>query len=84
MANIKQTVDLTQGTLSNLIVEDGKLKLPNVNAPTFTRNSIAYKSDGSQVAANQPRFDVIDGVLGLMVEEGTTNAIPHSSDGKFV
>jgi len=73
MANIKQTVDLTQGTLSNLIVEDGKLKLPNVNAPTFTRGSIAYKSDGSQVAANQPRFDVIDGVLGLMVEEGTTN-----------
>jgi len=75
MANIKQTVDLTQGTLSNLIVEDGKLKLPNVNAPTFTRSSIAYKSDGSQVAANQPRFDVIDGVMGLMVEEGTKNVI---------
>jgi len=79
MANIRQTVDLTQGTLSNLIVEDGKLKLPNVNAPTFIRSSIAYKSDGSQVAANPPRFDVIDGVLGLMVEEGTTNLVSNPS-----
>jgi len=41
MANIRQTVDLTQGTLINLIFENGKLKLPNVNAPTFTRDSIA-------------------------------------------
>ena len=84
MANIKQTVDLTQGTLSNLIVEDGKLKLPNVNAPTFTRDSIAYKSDGSQVAVNVPRFEQGKFGQAVMVEEGTTNAIPHSSDGKFV
>jgi len=73
MANIKQTVDLTQGTLSNLIVEDGKLKLPNVNAPTFTRNSIAYKSDGSQVAVNVPRFEAGKFGQAIMVEEGTTN-----------
>jgi len=73
MANIKQTVDLTQGTLSNLIVEDGKLKLPNVNAPTCIRSSIAYKSDGSQVAVNVPRFEQGKFGQAVLVEEGTTN-----------
>jgi len=80
MANIKQTVDLTQGTLSNLIVEDGKLKLPNVNAPTFTRSSIAYKSDGSQVAVNVPRFEAGKFGQGIMIEEGTTNKLLYSED----
>lgn len=36
---------------------------------TFTRNSVAYKSDGTSVTANQPRFE--NG--GVTVEEGTTN-----------
>jgi len=77
MANIKQTVDLTQGTLSNLIVEDGKLKLPNVNAPTFTRSSIAYKSDGSQVAVNVPRFEAGKFGQGILIEEKTTNLVTN-------
>jgi len=83
MANIRQTVDLTQGTLSNLIVEDGKLKLPNVNAPTFTRSSIAYKSDGSQVAVNVPRFEAGKFGQGILIEEGTTNLLPsNDAQGK--
>lgn len=39
----------------------------------FTRATVAYLSDGSQVAANVPRFETIDGRRGLLVEEGTTN-----------
>jgi len=40
-------------------VSDGKLLLPDPAAPTFTRNSAAYKSDGTQVAADQPRFEKV-------------------------
>jgi len=57
MANIKQTVDLTQGTFNNLVAESGKLKLRSVSAPVFTRNSTATKSDGSVVPVNTPRFE---------------------------
>jgi len=76
--------DWLRGELVNVEpTENGELVIKSVAQPTFTRDSIAYKSDGSQVAENQPRFDVIDGVMGLMVEEGTTNVIWHTSDGKF-
>jgi hypothetical protein len=37
---------------------------------TFTRNSIAYKEDGTPVRAGVPRFEG-----GVMVEEGTTNLL---------
>jgi len=57
MANIKQTVDLTQGTFNNLVAESGKLRLKSVSAPVFTRNSTATKLDGSVVSANTPRFE---------------------------
>jgi len=57
MANIKQTVDLTQGTFNNLVAESGKLRLKSVSAPVFTRNSTATKSDGSVVPVNTPRFE---------------------------
>jgi len=57
MANIKQTVDLTQGTFNNLVAESGKLKLKSVSAPVFIRNSTATKSDGSVVPVNTPRFE---------------------------
>ncbi len=86
ISKVEQTIsDWLRGELVNVEpTENGELVIKSVAQPTFIRNSIAYKSDGSQVAENQPRFDVIDGVVGLMIEEGTTNAIPHSSDGKFV
>lgn len=44
-----------------------------VPQPTFTRNSVAYKSDGTQVSANQPRFE--NG--GILIEEGTVNLVPN-------
>jgi len=83
LSRVEQYVsDWLRGELVNVEpTEDGKLVIKTVAQPTFTRSSIAYKSDGSQVAANQPRFDVIDGVLGLMVEEGTTNKIETEGGG---
>jgi hypothetical protein len=48
------------------------------NPPTFTRNSVAYLSDGTQVAANQPRFEQGKFGKAVMVEEGTTNLLPTS------
>lgn len=46
------------------------------NPPTFSRNSPAYLSDGTQVAANQPRFEVVDNRMGWLMEEGTENLLP--------
>ena len=43
------------------------------NPPTFTRDSVAYQSDGTQVAANIPRFEPGKFGKAIMVEEGTTN-----------
>ena len=40
---------------------------------TFTRPTPAYLSDGTQVAANQPRFEAGKFGKAIMVEEGTEN-----------
>ena len=40
---------------------------------TFARPSVAYKLDGTQVAANVPRFEAGKFGKAVMVEEGTTN-----------
>ncbi|MDI6872106.1 MAG: hypothetical protein QME79_12335 [Bacillota bacterium] len=43
--------------------------------PSFSRSSVAYLPDGTQVAAGVPRF--LDSIFsyGLLVEEGTTNLL---------
>jgi len=41
----------------------------------FTRNSVAYTSDGTQVAANQPRFEQGQFGQAIFIEEGTTNLL---------
>jgi len=47
-----------------------------VDSPyTFTRSSVAYKSNGTQVAANIPRFETGKFGQAIMVEEGTTNLV---------
>jgi hypothetical protein len=57
-------------------------------AYTFTRNSIAYLSNGTQVAANQPRFEQGASGFGkaVLVEEGTENIhhedLYHSFSGR--
>ncbi len=39
----------------------------------FSRPSVAYKQDGSQVAAGVPRYEAARFGQGIMIEEGTTN-----------
>lgn len=50
--------------------------LQSEKPPTFSRNSVAYKSDGTQVVANVPRFEAGKFGQAVMVEEGTTNLVP--------
>jgi hypothetical protein len=46
-------------------------------SPTFSRSSVAYKKDGTQVASGQPRFEAGKFGRGIMIEEGTTNLVPN-------
>lgn len=43
--------------------------------PTFSRSSVAYKQDGTQVASGQPRYEQGKFGRGIMIEEGTTNLL---------
>lgn len=54
---------------------ESDLKLPA--DVTFTRSSVAYLSDGTQVPANTPRFEQGKFGKAIMVEEGTTNLYPY-------
>ena len=84
--NVSKKFDLDneQSPLHNLLKPNRRIQawlgaeaenLDSENPPTFTRNSVAYLSDGTQVAANQPRFE--DGKFGkgVLIEEGTTNLL---------
>jgi len=75
--NIKQSVNFLNGTLNNLVVANGKLQLPSVAAPSFSRNSVAYLFNGTLVNTNQPRLEIVNGRKGILVEEGTTNLVPN-------
>lgn len=46
---------------------------------TFARSSVAYKSDGSQVAIDAPRYETGKYGQAVMVEEGTTNLLKNAS-----
>lgn len=56
------------------------VELAPVIVPTFSRSSVAYKSDGTQVAAGVPRFETVGGRTGVLIEEGTTNLLLYSED----
>ena len=56
----------------------GRILIPKLTM-SFARNSIAYKQDGTQVAANQPRFEPGKFGKAIMVEEGTTNLLANPS-----
>ena len=80
ISKVEQTIsDWLRGELVNVEpTENGELVIKSVAQPTFIRNSIAYKSDGSQVAVNVPRFEAGKFGQGILIEEGTTNLL--SSD----
>jgi len=85
LSRVEQFIsDWLRGELVNVEpTEDGKLVIKTVAQPTFTRDSIAYKSDGSQVAVNVPRFEAGKFGQGILIEEGTTNLLPsNDAQGK--
>ncbi len=85
ISKVEQTIsDWLRGELVNVEpTENGELVIKSVAQPTFTRNSIAYKSDGSQVAVNVPRFEAGKFGQGILIEEGTTNLLPsNDAQGK--
>ncbi|TCS80386.1 LamG domain-containing protein [Tepidibacillus fermentans] len=50
-----------------------------VSDATFSRSSIAYKQDGTQVVTNTPRFETGKFGKAIMVEEGTQNLLKNAS-----
>lgn len=48
---------------------------------TFARNSVAYTSNGAQVGVNVPRFEQGKFGQGILIEEGTTNALLFRTGG---
>ena len=55
------------------------MSVPIINPPTFTRSSVAYLSDGTQVVANMPRFEPGKFGKAIMLEEGATNLLQNPS-----
>ncbi|MGB9791517.1 MAG: phage tail spike protein [Thermacetogeniaceae bacterium] len=52
---------------------------------TFTRSSVAHLSNGTQVAANSPRYEAGRFAQAIMIEEGTTNLLTNPSfEGTYV
>jgi len=49
---------------------------------TFTRSSVAYKLDGTQVSTETPRYETGKFGQAVMVEEGTTNVLYRSQEFK--
>ncbi len=64
--------DWRTGIAENLEITDAGVKLARPEPAQFTRSSPAYLSDGTLVAANQPRYEG----AGVRIEQGTTNLIP--------
>lgn len=57
----------------------GDVKLKDKPILTFSRSSVAYKQDGTQVAANVPRYETGKFNQAVMVEEGTQNLLKNAS-----
>lgn len=46
-----------------------------ISTASFSRASVAYLSDGTQVASGAPRYDTVGGAQGIWIEEATTNLL---------
>lgn len=57
---------------------DGSVNDVSGITPTFTRNSVAYTSDGKKVDAGVPRFEQGKFGQGVFIEEGTTNLLTEN------
>jgi len=55
----------------------GRITKPTSTTATFTRNSVAFAEDGTQVEVNTPRYKA----GAILIEEGTTNLIEQYEPG---
>ncbi len=67
--------DIVQDLIDSYLREEGVMGTRE--QPTFNRDSVACLSDGTQVAANVPRFETGRFGQAVMVEEGTTNLVSN-------
>lgn len=75
-------VDYTTPYLAKLVTAIGDAAIAAVRVrwergyslpATFARSSVAYLSDGTEVASGVPRYDTVEGMQGTWVEEGAAN-----------
>lgn len=67
--------DIVADLVAKYLRADGVVGLRT--QPSFSRNSVAYLSNGQQVAAGVPRFEPGRFGQAVMVEEGTTNLLSN-------
>src|SRR5690606_20273250 len=83
-ASEEYTVELKGNTTVQDLTILGRFKplwgsdLESVIGAQFARNSVAYLSDGTQVAQDVPRFEQAVFGQGLRVEESTTNLLTEN------
>lgn len=64
-------------SVDTLFPFDGSILSTRGLKPTFSRPSVAYLSDGTQVAAGVPRFEAGKFGKAWLAEEGTTNLVTN-------
>lgn len=62
------------------VIIDPTIYLPNA---IFTRSSVAYKQDWTQVASGSPRYEAGKFGQGIMIEEGTSQLFPGQQSVSF-
>jgi len=84
-ANFKRGVKYPQtnpwqsGTLSNLIISDNKLKLPEYSLPEF----YSLSADGQQESLSWDSFSIVPSTFGTWGQDITLNAIEFSSSVNY-
>lgn len=72
------------GFVDLIIKRDPDLRTPGSSTPpTFTRASVAYLSDGTEVASGEPRFEDGQFGKGILVEEPTENLLSAAGSQAF-
>ncbi|MEW6183374.1 MAG: discoidin domain-containing protein [Bacillota bacterium] len=72
-SNTATTTADFNGTHVNTVADNDAVKLPAAPASTFSRASVKYKSDGTEVASGNPSYEAGKFSNGYHSVEGTTN-----------
>ena len=72
-----------KGSFISEYVGDPEFIVDIVEQAVLSRDSVAYKQDGSQVTTGYPRFEPSLFNLGIRIEEGTTNLFDETKLSTF-